>query len=198
MKTSFLTALILLVSIISFAQNQKTEHLTFKGIAIDGTLTDYVSKMKQNGFIHQSTNDGIAVLSGDFAGYKDCLISVSTIKQKDFVNKIVVAFPDKKTWVTLLGNYNALKEMLTEKYGKPSEVIEEFDERTYSEPTDDRSKMLSVGLDKCKYSSTWKTAEGDIQLKISHKGVMSTFVTLDYTDKINSEVKRDHAKDDLR
>ena len=91
MKTSFLTALILFISIISFAQNQKTEHLTFKGIAIDGTLTDYVSKMKQNGFMHQSTNDGIAVLNGDFAGYKDCLISVYTIKQKDFVNKIVVA-----------------------------------------------------------------------------------------------------------
>lgn len=39
--------------------------------------------MKQNGFTHLGIEDGIAILNGDFAGYKDCHVGVSTLKQID-------------------------------------------------------------------------------------------------------------------
>jgi hypothetical protein len=194
MKTKLLTTLFLLITVMSFAQDQKIEHLSFKGVPIDGTLIEYVAKMKQNGFNHLATKDGIAFLNGDFAGYKDCSVGVSTLKQKDLVHKIVVVFPSKETWSMLFGNYSDLKEMLSEKYGNPSEVSEKFDG---FEPSDDKSKMYEVGSDRCKYHSIWQTDKGNIQLSISHKGHISSFVTLAYIDKTNGEVIRANAIDDL-
>lgn len=193
MKTFFLTLIFTLTTMLTFAQ--KSEHLTFKGVPIDGTLNEFVSKMKQNGFTHLGTEDGTAILNGDFAGYKDCYVGVSTLKQNDLVHKIAVIFPDNDTWSTLSGNYFDLKKMLTEKYGEPSDVVEKFD--TYSQPRDDKSRMYQVGMDRCKYYSIWQTDKGEIQLSIDHNSVTSCFVKLAYFDKINSDKIKAKAKDDL-
>lgn len=197
MKKTLFVLLLGLSVCISFAQTNadSSKHLTFKGVPIDGTLEQYVFKMKQSGFKHTSTKDGTAILQGDFAGYKDCYIGVSTLKQSDLVHKIVVLFPDKDTWSTLYGNYSDLKQMLTEKYGNPSVIEEKFD--TYSEPDDDRSKLHHVKMDRCKYYSVWKTDKGEIQLSINHNGVSSCFVQLAYFDKINSQAVKKQALDDL-
>jgi hypothetical protein len=151
--------------------------------------------MKQSGFKHLGTEDKTAVLIGDFAGYKDCYVGVSTLTQKDLVHKIAVMFPERETWSTLSGNYFELKEMLTEKYGEPSVVLEKFD--TYPEPKDDNFKMYEVQFDNCKYNSIWQTDKGEIQLSISHDGVTSCFVRLAYFDKINSNIIKEKAKGDL-
>lgn len=174
---------------------QTSEHLSFKGVPIDGTLNEYVSKMKQNGFTHIQTEDGTAILNGDFAGYKDCTVGVATLKQKDLVYKIAVIFPDKDTWSRLSTNYFDLKEMLTEKYGKPSDVVEKFE--GYSQPNDDHSKMNKVKFDNCKYYSIWETDKGEIQLSIDHNSVTSCFIKLAYFDKINSAKIKAKAIDDL-
>ena len=197
MKKTLIALFLSLAACISFAQTNadSSKHLTFKGVPLDGTLDQYVSKMKQNGFKHLSTKDGMAVLQGDFAGYKDCYVGVSTLKQKDLVHKIGVLFPEKDTWSTLSGNYFDLKQMLTEKYGKPSDVVEKFD--TYSEPDDDGSKIHAVKFDNCKYYSIWETDKGQIKLSIDHKSVTSCFVTLAYFDKINSATVKKQALDDL-
>ena len=34
-----------------------SQHLAFKGVPIDGTIDNYVSKMKQNGFTHIQIKD---------------------------------------------------------------------------------------------------------------------------------------------
>lgn len=193
MKTKFLTLIFALTTMLTFAQT--SEHLSFKGVPIDGTLGEYVSKMKQNGFTHIQTEDGTAILNGDFAGYKDCAVGVSTLKQKDLVHKIIVIFPDKKTWSTLSNNYFDLKQMLTEKYGEPSDVVEKFD--GYSQPRDDEDRMYKVKFDNCKYYSTWETDKGEIQLSIKHNSVTSCYVTLAYFDKINSAKIKARAIDDL-
>lgn len=196
MKKSLITLLLILSVFASFAQTtDSSKHLSFKGVPLDGTLEQYVSKMKKNGFSHLRTKDGIAILRGDFAGYKDCYIGVSTLKQKDLVHKIGVVFPDKDTWSTLSGNYFDLKQMLTEKYGAPSDVVEKFDK--YSEPRDDASKMHEVQFDRCKYHSIWETNKGEIQLSIGHNGVSNCFVKLVYFDKINSAEVKKQALDDL-
>lgn len=197
MKKLFFAVFLSLAACIAFAQIKadSSAHLTFKGVPLDGTLDQYVVKMKQNGFKHISTNDGIAMLQGDFAGYKDCYVGVSTLKQKDLVHKIGVVFPEKDTWSTLSGNYFDLKQMLTVKYGKPSIEVEKFDTRI--EPRDDRSKMYEVQFDRCKYYSTWETDKGEIQLSIDHNGVTNCFVKLAYFDKINSATVKKQAIDDL-
>lgn len=197
MKAVLTLLFCLVLTMTSFAQNNTdtTKHMTFKGVPIDGTLNEYVSKMKQSGFTLIGTEDGVAMLKGDFAAYKGCVIGVATLKGKDLVSKITVIFPEQETWSSLSSNYYNLKELLTEKYGEPSEIVEKFD--TYSEPDDNGDRMHAVKMDNCKYYTTYELKNGSIQISIDHQNVMSCFVTLTYFDKINSEKVRQKAIDDL-
>lgn len=168
--------------------------MTFKGVPIDGTLQAYTQLMKQKGFTHLSTQEGVALLKGDFAAYKDCIIGVTTLKQRDLVSKITVIFPDCDTWSSLASNYFSLKDMLTEKYGEPVDCMEIFQS---DQPDDDNLKMHKVKFDNCKYYTIYKTENGNIELSISHNGVISCYVTLRYFDRINSNVIRQEAMNDL-
>jgi hypothetical protein len=192
MKTNFLTLLFTLLTTLIFAQT--SEHLSFKGVPIDGTLNEYVLKMKKNGFMHTGTKDGLAILEGDFASYKNCTVGVSTLKSKDLVSKIIVLFPDLEIWSSLSSNYFNLKEMLTEKYGQPAESKEEFQSYT---PDNDGSKMTSVQLGHCKYYSIYETEKGTIELSIEQNDNSRTFVKLAYFDKINGETIKKEALNDL-
>ncbi len=194
MKKITTSLLLFLFTISSFSQSN-SEHLTFKGVPIDGTLSEYVMEMKKAGFTLVETKDGIAILEGDFAAYKDCAIGIVTLKQKDLVSKITVVFPDHDTWSSLSTNYYNLKELLTEKYGEPVENKEKFD--TSSQPDDDYSKMFQVQFNNCIYYTTYETENGSIQLSIDHEGVSNCFVRLTYFDKTNSEIIRAKALDDL-
>lgn len=194
MKKFFLSLMVALMSVTSHAQTE-SPHLTFKGVPIDGTLNEYVQKMKQKGFVYLGAEDGVAFLRGDFASYKGCTVGVATLKQKDLVSKITVIFPNCDTWSMLASNYYSLKEMLTEKYGKPADVIEEF--QGYSEPRDDNARMYELEMDRCKYTTTFETPKGSIQLYIGHNSVTACFVLLSYFDKINGDVIRAQAMEDL-
>jgi len=153
--------------------------------------------MKQQGFTLIGTENGVAMLEGDFAAFKGCIVGVSTLKQKDLVSIITVIFPERNTWSLLSSNYFSLKEMLTEKYGEPSDVVEEFDTESYSKPKDDGDRMYQVSMDNCKYHSIYETEKGSIKLSIDHNSVLSCFVRLSYFDKINSEIIKAKAMDDL-
>jgi hypothetical protein len=192
MKTIFF---ILFFGLTTLIIAQPSPHLSFKGVPIDGTLTEFVSKMKQSDFTHLGTEEGLAILKGDFAGYKNCQVGVSTLKQKDLVYKIGVLFPEADTWSKLSENYFELKQKLTEKYGKPSECIEKFE--GHSQPQDDSKKIYDVKFDRCKYYTIWQTDKGEIQLSIDHISVSSCFVKLLYFDKINSAIINAKAIDDL-
>ncbi len=198
MKKTIISLAFVFITVISFTQVQNTSessaHLAFKGVPIDGTLDEYVLKMKKNGFVHMGTEDGIAMLKGDFASYKNCIVGVVTLKQKDLVSTIKVIFPEWDTWSNLSSNYFSLKEMLTEKYGEPSDCVEKF---VGYEPSDDNSKMYAVEFDKCKYYTTFETEKGSIQLSIDHDGVMSCYVMLAYYDKINGDIIKAKAIEDL-
>lgn len=76
---------------------EKSTHLKFKGVPIDGTLKEFVSRMKRKGFKSVGFDNGTAVLEGDFAAYKECAIYVSTLDNKDLVSRITVVFPDQNT-----------------------------------------------------------------------------------------------------
>lgn len=180
---------------IAQVKSEASKHLSFKGIPIDGTLAEYVAKMEREGFIHKITKSGMALFEGEFASYKNCTIGVSTLQSKDLVSKVGVMFPDVETWSHLATNYYNLKDLLTEKYGKPSECIEKF--QSPAKPEDDDSKMYAVKFDRCKYQTTYVTEKGTIQLSIEHDGVIRCFVKLIYLDKINGETVRKQALDDL-
>jgi len=195
MKKFILVFLFISTLFTSYSQQKSdtSKHLAFKGVPIDGTLEDYILKMKISGFTHKGTKDGVAILEGDFASYKNCVVGVSTLKQKNLVSKIVVLFPNVETWSDLSSNYFNLKELLTEKYSNPSESIEKFQSFT---PDDDGSKLTQVQLGACKYYSTFETEKGSIQLTIEHDG-SRCFIKLAYFDKLNGDTIKKQALDDL-
>ena len=136
----------------------------------------------------------MSVLEGEFAGFKNCREVVYTLKNKDLVSFIGVQFKEHNSWSAIYNNYASLKEMLTTKYGKPTDVIEMF-QGSYVE--DDTSRMVAVIMDRCKYITTFETELGTIQLFISKYDYRYGCVMMKYTDKANNALVRDAAMEDL-
>lgn len=175
---------------------ERTTHLKFKGVPIDGSLETFVWGMQQVGFRVQERNNSKVILSGDLAGFKDCLIYVYTLQNKDLVSNIVVHFPNREQWKQLSNDYFNLKSLLIEKYGKPTAFEESFDDEYRITSNDDKMKLFYVKDDKCKFSSIFTTPQGNIILSIEH-AKYNCFVMLRYIDKKNSEDVKKHAIDDL-
>lgn len=183
----------------SFAQS--SEHLKFKGVPIDGTLNEYVNKMKQAGFQLVEIEDGVAIMEGNFAGYNDCQIGINSSQKRDLVCEVAVVFPTQKEWTGLYDNYESLKSMLTQKYGNPVECVEEFallKEKSKDEINkimmDSYAFYYHIGM--CIWYSSFDTLNGSINLSIKNQG-FSHFVLLRYCDKINCDKYKDDAMEDL-
>jgi hypothetical protein len=174
-------------------ENKKSNaHLTFKGVPIDGTLSEFVEKMKSKGFTHISTEDEVATLKGDFALFKNCIVEVSTYKQIDLVSRIYVIFPENGNCSDASYDYFSLKKMLIEKYGNPAVVVEENQD---DEPSDFVEAIITAI--RCEYYSTFKTEKGIVHLSIEKDKLSEYYVLLSYCDKINDEIIKAKAKEDL-
>ena len=77
---------------------EKSVHLKFKGVPIDGTLKEFISRMERKGFEHRSSYDSKERLVGDFAGIKQCMVYVETLDNRDLVSRIIVEFPKQERW----------------------------------------------------------------------------------------------------
>lgn len=191
MKKLLISTLAVLFSILGQAQ----EHLTFKGVPIDGTLDEYVTNMQEAGFEFLFEENGIAMLKGEFAGYRNCRIGVITLKSIDIVNRITVLFESHNDWNSIYNNYESLKTMLKQKYGKRVESVETFE--GYTIPKSDSEKMLALTMERCTYYTTWSTDKGIIGLEIINDDVYTGRVRLSYIDGINTIKVEEKAMDDL-
>ena len=190
---------LLLLACLTFAGSIfAQQHLSFKGVPINGTLKEYTDAMVKAGFHYEGTQDGISILSGDFAGYKNCIVGVSTLKNCDVVSRIAVLFPNKETWSSLLGDYENLKSMLSEKYGTPSESRERFFDNYIDNSTGNILIMSALHNDKYEWYTIFTTELGSIELSIIPADDYDEgMVRLSYYDKANSEKVRNAAMDDL-
>ncbi len=184
-----------LMMIVGMTVSGQTDHMKFKGIPIDGTLTSFVNKLKQKGFTLQESGKGSAMLEGNFAAVKGCTVIVNE-HESGVVNRVAVAFPTKDTWAMLYHDYSNLKDMLTQKYGKPALVEEEFQNRSYD--LDDNGKMHEVRMDRCRYVCDWALENGSIELRIEHMtSTGGCMVFLVYIDADNEAKVREKALEDL-
>lgn len=199
MLTSVMTLIILILFIPAFAQD--SEHLKFKGVPIDGTLDDYVAKMNQAGFTLVESDNGTALLEGDFAGYKNCTIGIQTMEKQDIVHQVAVVLSSDNKWGELVSRYDRLKSMLTEKYGKPKECVEKF----YNVKIEDKEEINRVmndmvtfyfNMNDYSWNSVYEMSNGSIYLGIENHGI-NNYVILRYIDAINSEKFNDAAMEDL-
>lgn len=179
----------------SVAMEQST-HLKFKGVPIDGSLAQFLSRMQSKGFeVTSERKDEIHRLEGDFAGFKQCEVYVSTLDNQDLVSRITVCFPTQDQWKNLYGDYKTLKEMLIEKYGRPVSCVERFTGSLGN--LGDDFRMIAVRNDECQYVTRFASDEGDIILSIEQREGLYCFAQLVYQDKENSQAVRKSAIDDL-
>ncbi len=192
-------ALFLLMAWAVFTMQAQTEtgHMTFKGIPIDGPLKTFVQKLEAKGYKTIGVKDGFGILSGDFAGSKDCLICVGALENTDLVYRVIVIFPSLDTWRLLEGQYNILKDNLTEKYGRPAVCEEAFQSSLSQDQLDNSMRMMLLKSDQCNYSTTFKTDTGLILLSISHYDDWGECVTLTYNDDENDRKRSGSVVDDL-
>lgn len=187
-----INVIMLMACMTAFAQ---TGHLTFKGVPIDGTLSEFVGMLKQKGLTHLGTEQGVALFKGEFAAHKGCSIA-AIAHESGNVYRVGVIFPEKDSWLRLYNDYSSLKEMLTQKYGEPTSVVEEFQSYGGMED-DDNMKMHYVKYDKCRYVVDFMTEIGTIELRIEHNDMLDCYVILIYEDTANGDKVRSSAIDDL-
>lgn len=165
------------------------EHLTFKGLPIDGDLSQFVNELKQQSYKLTYTNDAgnACVLNGTFAGYNNCDVFVLATENSHTVWKVVVKLPVQTSWYELKARYNDYKESLTQKYGTPTNDFHFFS-KPYFEG--DGYEFQALSKDKCTYAAYFDKKEGTIAISIDSKKYNSGCVTIGYEDKINSELRK--------
>lgn len=184
MKKILITLCIIMLSFAMRAQ----EHMTFMGIPIDGKISAFVQKLEDKGFTYIRTReDGVACLTGSFAGKRDCRILVVSSIRSLTVWKVVVSFPSKSSWGSVKDEYQTVKSLYSRKYGEPEDVFEFFITPYYE---GDGYEIGAISIGKAHYESFFKTNDGYIHLAIDAGEYRSGYVTVEYEDGINVKIKR--------
>ena len=186
--------LFILLMAFSFMICQAQEnHLKFKGIPITGTLDSFVNKLSDKGFSFIGTENGIALLKGEFAGHKNCTVGVSTFEGSVMVCMVSAFFPEQETWASLFNDYQTYKNLLTEKYGKPS-CVEKFNKDTHDS---DYLKFSAITHDEATFLSTFTSEHGHINLSMNKLTYNKACIVIKYYDNANSKQVRKKIMDDL-
>lgn len=171
-----------------------SEHLTFKGIPIDGTLESFVGKLKGKGYKEHYKKDNFVILEGEFAGYKNCLINIGTSKDLDLVYRVLVTLPFSDNWNAVYKDYDKLKRMLTEKHGKPDSEGEDF---MGNEATSDGIKRMYTEKGYCNYFAEYNLGIGGKKIAIGGSKELGISVFITYYDFLNEGRHDKKAMDDL-
>ncbi len=141
----------------------------------------------------------------------DCFIYLIPVENSKDIASVAVMFGlnisesgdiySYETWEKLLSDYEYLKELLTEKYGQPTEQKADFskDASTYSS----YSKLHSVKEGQCEYYAQWGEDNVDkMVVKLAIRGGKSmglncAIIGLSYSNVDKSKDSRKEIIDDL-
>ncbi|MBR3577368.1 MAG: hypothetical protein IKN98_01155 [Bacteroidales bacterium] len=202
-KTTLFVAIFLLFATLN-AQNPALNVPKFKGIEITGTVDQFGTKLSSQGFTFIGKESYGSAYMGRFAGKDDCFIVLAPVENSNDIASVNVMIGLKfseyevysyETWEKLLSDYNDLKDLLTEKYGEPTENTEGFTKDAYTHSS--YSKLNSVKNGQCEYSAKWGDKDVDkmvVRLSITggkNMGLECAIITLQYwnVEKTNSSKK---------
>lgn len=189
MKKILLTLAVFLAAINMVAQ----EHLTFKGIPIEGSMREFCQKLKAKGFTSIGQENNISLFTGDFTG-REATVSVTATDDGKNVFAVIVFFEPSGEWNTLVNTYDYYKDLYTRKYGEPS-VSKEYNPAFSDSNT---ALMAEVHQGTVVYGSAWEVTGGDIQLSIEKaSGVYKGMIMIRYRDSQNVEAKIQSDLDDI-
>ena len=189
MRKIFVTLTLFFAVINIMAQ----EHLSFKGIPIEGSMTAFCQKLKAKGFTSLGRDNNITLFSGDFTGRK-ATVGVTATDDGKNVFAVVVFFDPSGEWNTLVNTYDYYKDLYTRKYGVPT-ISKENNPALSDSNT---ALMAEVHQGTVVYGCAWEVTGGDIQLSIEKSsGVYEGMVMIRYRDSQNVEAKIQNDLDDI-
>ncbi len=189
MKKFLLSLVLCCFAIVGYAQ----EHLSFKGIPIEGSMTSFCLKLKEKGFTQIGSDNNITMFTGDFTG-RTAIVGVGASDDGKNVYSVVVLFDPSGEWKTLVNAYDYYKELYTRKYGEPSA----YEEHNPSLSDSNIALMSELNQGTVVYASAWEVPGGDIQLSIEKSsGYYEGMVMIRYTDAQNVEAKIQRHLDDI-
>lgn len=169
------------------------EHLSFKGIPIEGSMTAFCQKLKAKGFTSSGSENNLTLFTGDFTG-RNATVGVTATDDGKDVFAVVVLFDPSGEWNALINTYDYYKDLYTRKYGKPS-ISKEKNPALSDSNT---ALMAEVHQGTVVYGSAWEVTGGDIQLSIEKSsGVYKGMVMIRYRDSQNVEAKIQNDLNDI-
>ena len=169
------------------------EHLSFKGIPIEGSMTAFCQKLKAKGFTSIGRDNNLTLFTGDFTG-RNATVGVTATDDGKDVFAVIVLFDPSGEWNTLVSTYDYYKDLYTRKYGKPTISKEKNPAHSDS----NTALMAAVHQGTVVYGSAWEVTGGDIQLSIEKSsGVYEGMVMIRYRDSQNVETKIQNDLDDI-
>lgn len=169
------------------------EHLSFKGIPIEGSMTAFCQKLKAKGFTSIGGENNLTLFTGDFTG-RNATVGVTATDDGKDVFAVVVLFDPSGEWNALVNTYDYYKDLYTRKYGKPS-ISKEKNPALSDSNT---ALMAEVHQGTVVYGSAWEVTGGDIQLSIEKSsGVYKGMVMIRYRDSQNVEAKIQNDLNDI-
>lgn len=192
-KKIFVIAMAMLVALPLCARHGD-EHFSFKGIPIDGTMSDFQSSAEKKGFIALKKTPRTVLLFGDYAG-RQCRVLVESLPHQDCVWGLTAYLPSCDNWQSLYDTYQSFKKELTSLYGTPVNCVETF---LGGESTDNTKKFQDVNTDKCMYKSVFESETGQVDLVIWHDSENGCYVLVSYIDTENSKKQEMSISDNLQ
>ena len=184
MKKLIVSFALMIITLALYAQSS-SEHLTFKGIPIEGSMTEFCQKLKAKGFTSIGSENNVTLFSGDFTG-REANIGVTATNDGENVFAVVVLFDPSGEWNTLVNTYDYYKDLYTRKYGKPA-ISKEKNPALSDSNT---ALMAEVHQGTAVWGSVWKVTGGEIELSIEKtSGVYKGVVVIRYRDSQNVEAK---------
>lgn len=184
MKKLIVSFAFVLIALTSYAQGG-SEHLAFKGIPIEGSMTKFCQKLKAKGFTSIGSENNLALFMGDFTG-RNATIGVTATDDGENVFAVTVLFDPSGEWNVLVNTYNYYKDLYTRKYGKPT-----ISKEKNPASSDSNIVLMSeVYQGRVVWGSKWEVKGGDIELSIEKAPeVYSGMVMIRYRDSQNVETK---------
>ena len=182
MKKRLIVLFLMLFAFVSVRVGAQ-EHMMFMKTPIDGTITEFASKMKAKGFVQTEVAKDVITMEGDFMGQACELYIIGTEKTKT-VWQVSVWFDEKYTsWYDLKSDYNDIKDSYIGKYGVQTNNYHFFVKPYYE---GDGYEMQAVKLDKCRYGSFWDKEDGNIMISIEKFAQIS----ITYQDRLNNQKRK--------
>lgn len=179
-----LIAIAILFSISASSQS-------FDGVPISGDLPTAVAKYKAKGYLVSKYFEQGVKLTGRVAN-RDIELFIMTTPKSKKIFKMTVYFDKEVSWYGMNSTYNAILDMLKNKYGTPDEEITKFITPYY---LGDGYELQAVELEKADYHAYWFRRDNlTVGVEMSKfKQVKITYennIMMDLKDKEQSEIEK--------